>query len=214
MASLIAPPVLAISPFITAVPTVNGMSYQVVETREVPIPFKKIFTLSRTAPLGRTSVAHTGVNGVLDKTYRITYRNATAVRYDLISTKVVKAPVDFEVVAGYTREARALPSRSGVYNRCREIDMVATGYSPYEGSGAGLCANGMHAGFGLVAVDPRVIPLGTHLYVEGYGYALAGDTGGAIRGARIDLGQDTYSAAEAVGRRRVHVYILANADGR
>ena len=105
--------------------------------------------------------------------------------------------------------ARALPSRAGTYNRLRSLDMVATGYSPYEGSGAGRCATGMRAGYGVVAVDPRVIRLGTRLYVEGYGYAVAGDTGGAIKGRRIDLGHTTYHEAEMVGRRRVKVWVLA-----
>jgi 3D (Asp-Asp-Asp) domain-containing protein len=86
--------------------------------------------------------------------------------------------------------------------------MVATGYSPYEGSSQGLCANGMHAGYGLVAVDRRVIPLGTRLYIEGYGYAVAADTGGAIKGHRIDLGHTTYREASDVGRRKVKVWIL------
>jgi 3D (Asp-Asp-Asp) domain-containing protein len=88
------------------------------------------------------------------------------------------------------------------------MTMVATGYSPYEGSSTGRCATGMRAGYGVVAVDPRVIRLGTRLFVEGYGYAVAGDTGGAIKGARIDLGHTTYREAEHVGRRVVHVWVL------
>ena len=46
----------------------------------------------------------------------------------------------------------------------------------------------MRAGYGVVAVDPRVIHLGSKLYIEGYGYAIAGDTGGAVKGYIIDLG--------------------------
>ena len=57
-------------------------------------------------------------------------------------------------------------------------------------------------------MDPRYIPLGTRLYIEGYGHAVAGDTGSAIKGNRIDLGQDTRYSAEKVGRRSVVVHIL------
>ena len=62
--------------------------------------------------------------------------------------------------------------------------------------------------YGVVAVDPRVIPLGTKLYIEGYGYAVAEDTGGAIKGNRIDLCYTDRAKAEAFGRRNVKVYIL------
>jgi 3D (Asp-Asp-Asp) domain-containing protein len=57
-------------------------------------------------------------------------------------------------------------------------------------------------------VDPRVIPLGTRLYIPGYGFAIAGDTGGAIVGRRIDLGFDSLGDAMAFGRRAVKVYTL------
>ena len=66
----------------------------------------------------------------------------------------------------------------------------------------------MIAGRGVVAVDPSVIPLGTHLYVEGYGYAVAGDTGGNIRGRRVDLCYNTYDEAIRFGRQQVRVFIL------
>ena len=58
-----------------------------------------------------------------------------------------------------------------------------------------------------MAVDPRVIPLRTRLY-SGYGEAIAGDTGPAIRGSRIDLGFNSYSDAIRFGRREITVYIL------
>jgi 3D (Asp-Asp-Asp) domain-containing protein len=90
--------------------------------------------------------------------------------------------------------------------------MIATGYDPGPRScgkyASGWTAIGMRAGRGVVAVDPRIIPLGTRLYVEGYGYAIAGDVGGAIKGYRIDLGHNTYGEARQVGRRRVRVYVL------
>jgi 3D (Asp-Asp-Asp) domain-containing protein len=190
-----------------------GDVYQVDENRRETIPFKKVIQLSRSESAGQTAVAAWGENGVLEKTFRITYRGGQPVAFDLIHTRVIKQPVDTVVLAGYsTRGARALPSRSGTYTRTREIDMIATGYSPYEGSGRGICATGIRAGFGVVAVDPRVIPLGSKLYIDGYGYALAGDTGGAIRGDRIDLGLNSHHLANMVGRRAVHVYVMS--EGR
>jgi 3D (Asp-Asp-Asp) domain-containing protein len=66
----------------------------------------------------------------------------------------------------------------------------------------------MKAQHGVVAVDPRVIPLGTRLNVEGYGNCIAGDTGSAIKGNRIDLCFDTLAECNAYGMRKVRVEIL------
>ena len=69
-------------------------------------------------------------------------------------------------------------------------------------------AIGLVAARGIVAVDPRVIPYYTKMYIPGYGIAIAGDTGGAIRGNRMDLFMDSYEEAINWGRRNVEVYIL------
>ena len=61
---------------------------------------------------------------------------------------------------------------------------------------------------GIIAVDPHVIPYGTRVYIPGYGFAVAGDTGGAIVGNRIDLFMDSYHDAISFGRRNVEMYIL------
>lgn len=90
--------------------------------------------------------------------------------------------------------------------------MLATGYSPHAPSTApyndGYSAVGLPAGYGLVAVDPDVIPLGTRLYVEGYGYAIAADVGGGINGRQIDLCFNTHMNAMRFGRQWVKVHIL------
>lgn len=185
------------------------------ERRNSAMPYRRIYRMSRAAGLGQTNIARAGQAGLLERTYKVTYRDDVPVAYHYQGRRVIKAPVDMIIDAGYTdRAARAMPSRSGLYTRTSEIDMVATGYSPMEGSGSGRCANGMRAGYGVVAVDPRLIPLGSKLFIEGYGYAFAGDTGGAIKGHRIDLGQNTYHAASMVGRRKVRVYVLNDAYSR
>ena len=90
--------------------------------------------------------------------------------------------------------------------------MAATGYSPdpreCPRSSHGRTATGLKAGYGIVAVDPNVIKMGTRLYIEGYGYAIAADKGGAIKGMRIDLGHETHGEALKIGRRTVRVHIL------
>ena len=60
----------------------------------------------------------------------------------------------------------------------------------------------------VIAVDPNVIELGTKVYVEGYGYAIAGDTGGAIKGNKIDVFIPTKSEAYKWGRKNVKITIV------
>ena len=73
---------------------------------------------------------------------------------------------------------------------------------------AAATASGMPAQYGIAAVDTDVIPLGTRLYIPGYGEAIAADTGGAIYGNRIDLCMNSYGEAMNFGRRYVTVYVL------
>ena len=86
--------------------------------------------------------------------------------------------------------------------------MEATAYLPGDGDGAGITAMGILATYGVVAVDPSIIPLGSRVYIPGYGEAIAADTGGAIYGYRIDLCMESYAEAMDFGRRVVTVYLL------
>jgi 3D (Asp-Asp-Asp) domain-containing protein len=82
----------------------------------------------------------------------------------------------------------------------RTITVSATGYAL-----SGTTATGIPVGWGVVAVDPGVIPLGTHMTIPGYGEAVAADTGGAIVGATIDLWFPSVAQAQAWGRRTVTI---------
>jgi 3D (Asp-Asp-Asp) domain-containing protein len=82
----------------------------------------------------------------------------------------------------------------------RTITVVATGYSL-----PGHTATGLSVGWGVVAVDPSVIPLGTKLTVPGYGDAVAADVGGSVRGAFVDLWFPTQAQARAWGRRTITI---------
>lgn len=185
---------------------------RVAQTRTEPIPYKTVFKMSQAVPAGHIEAGRTGRPGARTTTFVVSYVNDQPTQRKMIAQAVTQQPVPQETLAGIrTRAARALPSRGGEYQRTRCLELTATGYSPYEGSSQGLCATGMRAGYGVVAVDPRLIPLGTRLYVEGYGYAVAGDTGGAIKGHRIDLGHTTYREAADVGRKHVRVWVLSGA---
>lgn len=89
----------------------------------------------------------------------------------------------------------------------RVMRMRATAYHPTDGDGRGITATGTRAGYGTVAVDPSVIPLGSTVFIPGYGEALASDTGGAIVGNRIDLCMEEFDACFDFGVRDVDVFI-------
>ncbi|MET3574576.1 LysM peptidoglycan-binding domain-containing protein [Bhargavaea ullalensis] len=94
----------------------------------------------------------------------------------------------------------------------REITVRSTAYTAYCGGCSGVTATGINLRANpnakVIAVDPRVIPLGTKVWVEGYGEAIAGDTGGAIKGNRIDVFIPNKGRALQWGSRTVKVKIL------
>ena len=95
----------------------------------------------------------------------------------------------------------------------KSLTVTATAYDPGpEANGAGnvgTTVTGERARFGIAAVDPKVIPLKSLLYVEGYGPALAADVGGDIKGRRIDLCFNSTGEANDFGRRKTRVYLLS-----
>lgn len=171
------------------------------------------------------------VNDVLEKS-EVLKEEVTVEKKDniiLVGTKAVPKPAPAPKTATRSKSRTAAktttskkltnskaPSRGGSRNVARSMVMSASAYDlSYQSTGKrpgdrgyGITASGMKAGPGVVAVDPRVIPLGTRLYIEGYGNAIAGDTGGAIKGNRIDLFFSSHSAAMNFGRRSVNVQIL------
>lgn len=94
----------------------------------------------------------------------------------------------------------------------KEFYVDSTAYTPFCNGCSGITATGinLHANPNLkvIAVDPRVIPLGTKVWVEGYGYAVAGDTGGAIKGNRIDVLMADKGQAYNWGRKKVKIRVM------
>ena len=119
-----------------------------------------------------------------------------------ISTIEIVEPVPEPIPENVVETSRGLVPYTQMYG------MEATAYLPTDGSAEGLTAMGIPATYGIVAVDPDVIPLGSRVYIPGYGEALAADTGGAIYGYRIDLCMESYDEAMDFGRRNVTVFVL------
>ncbi|MPM65388.1 hypothetical protein SDC9_112284 [bioreactor metagenome] len=103
----------------------------------------------------------------------------------------------------YLSRAGTDPSRSG-----KALSVIASAYTAHDDGTSGYTYRGNLVRKGLVAVDPSVIPLGTRLYIPGYGHAIADDIGGAIKGNKIDLAFESRSEALQFGRQRITIYIL------
>ncbi|MBE3589638.1 MAG: S-layer homology domain-containing protein [Firmicutes bacterium] len=109
--------------------------------------------------------------------------------------------------AGIAREATV---DGQTFPYVKSWTMRTTAYSDAEPGVGGRTATGLAVREGIVAVDPKVIPLGSYVYVEGYGFALAADTGGSIKGERIDVYMDAPArVVQRFGVRTRKVYLIA-----
>lgn len=170
-----------------------------VETESTEIPYQ-VVAQPADFPVGFPDrLVNNGANGLNQQIVRITYEDGKEVTRDVLEQKVLRSPVN-QVIS---RGAQTSISRGGrTINFSKAIVVRASAYS----SGS-TTATGSSVHYGVVAVDPRVIPLGSSLYVEGYGDGVALDTGGAIKGNRLDLYMNSVEAANSWGVRAVVVYI-------
>ena len=97
---------------------------------------------------------------------------------------------------------------NGFPNYSRVVRVEATAYSSAQSDLGAYTATGTLCRYGVIATDPSFIPLGTRVYIPGYGYAVAEDTGGAIVGNRIDIAFDTLGECYEFGRQWIDLYIL------
>jgi 3D (Asp-Asp-Asp) domain-containing protein len=154
-----------------------------------------------------------GYPGLMELTTRFTQRDDEALAERIVGVRIIRQPRAGLVLRGIGEYAAfAMIAQRGFDATLRfagnALRMVATAYTAACGGCSGITASGRVAGHGVVAVDPRIIPLGSRLFIPGYGAAVAGDTGGAIHGNRIDLGFNSLRDALLFGRRDITVYVL------
>ena len=114
-----------------------------LENRNLPLPCGTVFKMSPSVAPGRVRRGPSGVPGVLTKTFLVGYVNGLSTSRKLVKRTVTRRPVPTETLAGIrVREARALPSRAGTYNRMRSLSMTATGYSPTRAARPGAARRG------------------------------------------------------------------------
>ena len=163
---------------------------------------------------GEQTVKTEGVNGEKEVTKEIVKENGKVVSTTNLSEKVLKEATNKVVLVGtkYNPAGEFVPGEAPANMSGRQITVSAVSYSLGRGRDGmwGRGASGMALGPGVkaIAVDPRVIPLGTKVYVPGYGVAVAADTGGAIKGNTIDVFMSRYQDSVNWGRKTVTITIL------
>lgn len=158
---------------------------------------------------GTQKVLKKGAQGEKEITYLITYEDGKETQREEQSENVIREPERQILAIGTKYPGGYILTSRGDTKYRRMVSMTATAYAPNTRTAPNSYTYlGMKATKGVVAVDPKVIPLRSRVYIPGYGIAIAGDIGGAIKGNRIDLCFDTYGEAMSYGRRRVKVYVL------
>ena len=189
-----------------------------------PIPFKTVERNNDLMNYGEKRVVQEGKNGEKSVISKEIYHGAKQIDIKLVEEKIITPATDKIVEIGTKKEepkkaepaksskpAKAPAASNNIING-REYSKVlkvkATAYTPYDAGCTGMTASGTRAGVGTIAVDPRVIPLGTKVYIPGYGVATALDTGGAIKGNKIDVCYMTKGEAFKWGVKNLNIYIL------
>lgn len=176
------------------------------------IPFETVWEADPELELDTQVLAQDGARGVREQRSLVTFEDGLEVKRELIADFVARPPQPRVYKYGTKVVIRTLDTPQGPVQYWRKIRMLATSYSAStagvsrEKSWYGRTRCGQNMRFGIVAVDPRIINLGSNVYVPGYGIGNACDTGGAITGKRIDLGYDDDNLK--LWYRWVDVYLL------
>jgi uncharacterized protein YabE (DUF348 family) len=199
-------------------PITDGMQIQVVRVHrsliveQDLIPFETRFDPNPDIELDVQVLGQEGQAGVRERRRVVTFENNVEIKRELVADFVAREPRPKIRYYGTKVVIRTLNTPSGPVNYWRKINVYATSYSP---STAGVSPNSPTFGIvrcgykfkpGTIAVDPRIIPLRTNVYVEDYGPGVACDTGGGVVGKHVDLGYDDNSLK--YWSRRTNVYLL------
>ncbi len=185
--------------------------------REVLIPYTAQEVQDPNLPVGMHQVRTPGLTGAMLQTGVALYPLGLAgprqspLEIKVFSARQVSAPHGAVIAVGSSTDV--VPANGHFYHFSRVLTMKATAYDstwasngPWTGQRSAI---GLPLDQGIVAVDPSVIPLGSRLYVQNYGLAVAADTGSAIVGDRIDLFfWDTPAQTAAFGIQTLRVYVL------
>nr|WP_162272129.1 3D domain-containing protein [Ndongobacter massiliensis] len=182
-------------------------SIQVITSTETKaVPYETIVEETADLYTDQEEIVQEGQDGICEVTKEMIVRNGVIETRRIASEKVVQEPITEQIRKGTAeRPSARYAGPSGAPSGGTTLVMEATAYTH---TGNPTATGAWPTAYYTVAVDPSVIPMGTRLYVEGYGYAVAQDTGGAIIGNRIDVFFDSEGECINWGRRSVVVHVL------
>jgi len=160
-------------------------SQQIITETEV-IPFETTITEDPEMEYNTTVIDQIGQNGEITNTYNLSLYENIETEKTLISQEKI-LPQNEIVRKGTKIIPHTLTTPDGEIIYAYSLHVYATAYTAESAGGSGYTASGTLPHYGTIAVDPNLIPLGTKVYIPGYGIAVAEDTGGAIKGEVIDL---------------------------
>lgn len=171
------------------------------------LPKKTVYEDDPQTEAGEEKVLDEGEDGKRTKIVKITYtKGGGEYQREIISSETTK-PRDKKILRGTKIVWKTLQTADGEIRYWKKMRVYATHYDKYCKGCDEWTAIGMRAGKGVIAVDPKVIKMRSKVYIPGYGLAVAGDTGGAIKGNIIDLGFDDARTA-GWSARFVDIYLL------
>ncbi len=183
-----------------------------VQVEDERIPYETLFVPDDELEIDHRRLVKRGRPGIFRRRYRVELHDGVEVSRILQDAWVAQEPITHVIAYGRRIITRTLNTPDGPVTYWRRIRMLATSYSASTAGVSptnpwfGYTRLGMKMRKGIVAVDPRVIPLGSRVYVPGYGIGFAGDTGSRILGRRIDLGYDDWNLV--LWNQWVDVYVL------
>jgi uncharacterized protein YabE (DUF348 family) len=182
---------------------------KVTDVVEEPVDFAIVTQKDASLAKGTEKVLKEGQKGLLAKTFEVILENGKEVVRNLIGESTIAEKQDKVVAVGTMALAQQV-SRGTPTGK--EFYVSSTAYTAFCNGCSGVTATGINLRnnptMKVIAVDPSIIPLGTKVYVEGYGYAIAADKGSAINGYKIDVFLPTNAEAFRWGKRKVKIQIL------
>jgi 3D (Asp-Asp-Asp) domain-containing protein len=182
------------------------------------LPYEREYVEDYRVPVGETLAYRPGASGIRRTTFHVEYVSGIENHIRLAADEITEEPITEIIHVGKEiPEGHAVSACGQLFAYSRMVLVESTAYTLSTACTGrlpshplwGVTASGMMAQVGVVAVDTNVIPFHTRMYIEGYGFAVAGDRGSAIRGNKIDVFFDTMAEARQWGRQHgVRVWIL------